>query len=159
MTKETTRAAIQLLLRRSELLLQWERAVLRDDAVPTAKTLPGFRLRDYVPRMFDTIVDALRGDSFEAMALEARARSFARVHAIERIDGGFALDEVLRELAHLETVLVTELGHAHDARAVIAKAIADARSVTERAFVVSETHVWTGASGEEESVTSKRVAS
>lgn len=161
MSDETTRAAIRLLLRRGALLTEWEVAVLSDDAIPSARLLPIFRLRDYVPRMIDTVVEALRGEGYGAMALQTRARSFARVHAIDRIDAGFLLEEVLRELAHLETVLVAELEHVAKAHATVLEAIEDARRVVERSFLVSGTRVREGAvvGSENAEVSSKRQVS
>ncbi len=131
-------AAIGLFLARSELVAEWERRVLADDAIPSARRLELFRLRDYVPRFIDLATEVLRGDGYEG-ALRTKAQDFARVHVVERIDEGFALSEVLGELAHLRGVVLEHLAIAPATYAPICDALEDARAIVERAFTESGT--------------------
>lgn len=131
----TSHGAVRLFIARYRLVDEWERRVRADDAIPSARALDPTRLRNYVPRFIDSSVEALREGELERDARE-RVLDLARVHAADRIDAGFELTEVKRELLHLHDVLAEELTDV-TSRSVIAEAVADARTAAERAFAAS----------------------
>ena len=131
----TSHGAVRLFIARHRLVDEWERRVRADKAIPSARALDPARLRDYVPRFIDSSVEALRDGELEGDARE-RVADLARIHAADRIDAGFELTEVKRELLHLHDVLAEELTDV-TSRSVIAEAVADARTAAERAFASS----------------------
>jgi hypothetical protein len=97
---EATHAASFLVIDREAIVAEWERRVLADDQIPTARTLEPDELRDYVPKVLDTIANELRGEPSSIGRFE-----LMRIHAALRRDAGYSLDETLTELAHLRDVL------------------------------------------------------
>jgi hypothetical protein len=132
MDDSTHEAAIKLFLSRQDLVHAWMQRVLDDPLIPSARRLEPFRLRDYVPRFIDTATEALRRERYDD-ELRTRAVQFGRVHAVDRLDAGFTLDEVRRELEHLEAVL-TEQVRAPSALALLAEALDEARAIVEEAY-------------------------
>jgi hypothetical protein len=131
----TSHGAVRLFIARYRLVDEWERRVRADEAIPSARALDPARLRDHVPRFIDSSVEALRDGERESDARE-RVADIARVHAADRIDAGFELGEVERELLHLHDVIAEELTDVMS-RSLIAEAVAEARTAAERAFASS----------------------
>ena len=140
MDDSTHEAAIKLLLARQDLVHAWMRRVLDDPLIPSARRLEPFRLRDYVPRFIDTATEALRRERYDD-ELRRRAVQFGRVHAVDRLDAGFTLEEVRRELDHLEAVL-TEQVRAPTALALVAEALDEARAIAIEAFGTDRGTLW-----------------
>jgi hypothetical protein len=132
MDDSTHEAAIKLFLARQNLVHEWMQRVLDDPLIPSARRLEPFRLRDYVPRFIDTATEALRREHYDD-ELRRRAEQFGRVHAVDRLDAGFTLGEVRRELEHLEAVLAAHV-RAPAALAIVAEALDEARAIVEAAY-------------------------
>jgi PAS domain S-box-containing protein len=89
---------------RVELLADWERAVRR---LPYARELSRPRLLDHLPDLLEriaTVVETVH--SGETRTLE----DVPEVHALERLDSGFDLDEVAEEYALLRTCILQRYG-------------------------------------------------
>jgi len=94
---------------RNAILDAWERAVKADASLQTAKHLPEPHLRDYVPALLDTLIEALarrRGEERAAAAHALTAKLIPHSHARERLLQGYSLGSMLRELAHLRTQII-----------------------------------------------------
>ncbi len=94
---------------RDAILDAWERAVKADPAIQFPKHLKGPQLRDYVPALLDTLIDALtrrRADERAAAAHELTPKLMPQSHARDRLLQGYSLGGMLRELAHLRTQIV-----------------------------------------------------
>jgi hypothetical protein len=126
-------ASIRLFLARESLVKEWLRRVRGDALIPSARTLEPFRLRDYVPRFIECTTEMLRAALYDGKNRE-RAAHFARVHALERIDACFMLEEVMREFDHLEAVLSEHLVRGTAAHGLMVQALDEARDVADAAY-------------------------
>lgn len=133
-------AGIRLFLARAQLTTEWERRVLADEAIPSARRLEPFRLRDYVPRFINLATEALRNGGYIG-ELRSKAQDFARIHVVERIDEGFTVTEMHAELAHLRNVVLEHLAVAPATHEPIIAALDDARAIAEQAYADSGTRL------------------
>src|SRR5512140_2033468 len=95
---------------RESILQAWERAVMSDRSMPHARQLSTPHLRDHIPALLDTLIDALatRRDEDRAVAAHSlTAKLIPHSHARERLLQGYSLGGMLRELAHLRAQIVT----------------------------------------------------
>jgi hypothetical protein len=134
-------ASIQLFLAREVLVKEWMRRVLGDARIPSARTLEPFRLRDYVPRFIECTTEILRAASYDGKNRQ-RAAQFARVHALERLDASFALEEVVLEFDHLEAVLSEHLVRRTAGHQLMTEALDEARTVADAAYAGQSGSRW-----------------
>ncbi len=130
-TTDAGQLAVALVVDREAIISEWERRVLADSGIPTARTLSVGELRDYIPKFL------------EHMATEARSETAAingtgitRVHARLRLEAGYSLDEALAELEHLRDAL-TSLVRSEPARPgamIIAVAFSEAFAAVAEVF-------------------------
>lgn len=95
---------------RDTILDAWERAVKADPSLHGASHVPEAHLRDYVPGLLDTLIEALerRRENERAAAAHAlTSKLIPHSHARERLHQGYSLGGMLRELAHLRAQIVT----------------------------------------------------
>ncbi|MFL6543004.1 MAG: sensor histidine kinase [Chthoniobacterales bacterium] len=90
---------------RQELITEeWIASVRSDEQIPAADTLTRTQLLDHLPHMFNDLADALR-EEIDAER-ETLANSNARRHGDHRWQQGYELEELLKELARVRTILV-----------------------------------------------------
>jgi signal transduction histidine kinase len=103
---------------RLQLLADWERAVRR---LPYAQELSRPRLLDHLPDLLDRIATVVEtSHSGEVLTLE----DVPEVHALERLDSGFDLDEVAEEYALLRTCILQCYGEHLEASGATSLAVA-----------------------------------
>ena len=137
MIDEKLLAAARLLLRHGEIVDRWEASVLADTSITSARLLGATRLCRYMPRLLDVVVHALRDGAYEdATGVRATAHDITRLHASDRIDAGFSLQESQRELAHFESVLSADLDRVAGGRTIMERVLGDAREGIERAYSI-----------------------
>ena len=102
------RFASFLRAKKEQICETWLAEVRRDVGIPTTEELSDPLLLDHVPRLLDSLCDALAVHEVEAIS--AAAEVDARQHGTQRYRQGFRLDELIRELANLRTVLIRCLG-------------------------------------------------
>jgi hypothetical protein len=144
METSTHAAAIRLFLAREILVREWMARVLSDPLIPTARGLEPYRLRDYIPRFIDATTETLRWAGYGGK-IRARAAHFARVHALERLDAFYSLDEVLREFAYLDAVLTEHLVEGTSAHVLMREVFEEARVTAEIAYAGQSGTHWTEA--------------
>lgn len=82
---------------------EWITSIRYDAQITAAETLTRAQLLDHLPRMFDNLANALRGETDDD---EIDAERNARRHGDHRWQQGYELEELLRELARLRTIMV-----------------------------------------------------
>ena len=93
-------------VRREELLGLWRTEVRR---LPSAAELDTPRLTDMMPRVIDSLGDSLRRRA-ELPTLGPYASHAVETHCVERLEEGFAVDEVVIEYSIMQD-LILELAH------------------------------------------------
>jgi signal transduction histidine kinase len=92
--------------RRTELLLEWHRAVLRDPGLSQGDSLPRTELFDHIPALLSAFEDSLR---HTAASVEPAAGAPAAAHGLQRWQQGYDLREVTRELGQLNRCVILEM--------------------------------------------------
>src|SRR5687768_11613354 len=87
--------------RRKEILLEWEAAVRR---LPPAQGMSRLRLLDHVPRLLDRIAQV--ADELMAGRAPGMPESDANRHALERLEAGFDLGQVITEFSFLRDIIM-----------------------------------------------------
>lgn len=98
--------------RRKELLKRWRTAVLEDEKLTTGKSLPQYQLNDHVPsalQAFEQHLKSLASDTKIETAAKSEVIAAADAHGTHRWQQGFDLHEVVRELGHLNYIVVGEI--------------------------------------------------
>lgn len=95
---------------RSAIIEAWA-AETRDQSEP-AKLLDRDALIDHLPRLLDDIAETIRTQGARP-SVATSANTHADDHAWERIDQGFTLDHLVRELALLRTCILRLWRHQH----------------------------------------------
>ena len=127
---EALTALADLLVARRDLLLSaWRSAVEADAALTTGNALPRSQLNDHIPTLLQSFDLQLRG------TVESAAPDDAKAHGLHRWQQGFGLEEVSRELGHLnESVVESIEACAYLQPAPTPAALAQARRVWARVF-------------------------
>ncbi|MFN3492965.1 MAG: sensor histidine kinase [Hydrogenophaga sp.] len=92
--------ADHLAARRDRVMAAWRSAVDADAALTTSKALPRAQLNDHIPTLLDAFETQLRGPG------DTAAQDDAAAHGLHRWQQGFGLEEVSRELGHLNECVV-----------------------------------------------------
>jgi len=120
--------------RRNELLQRWRASVLADPGLTTGNALPRAQLNDHVPAALIAFERQLADGAAESGECGTEATiEAANAHGKHRWQQGYDLREVVRELGHLNQVLVAEL----DAFALESSAPADTMSAARSAWAAS----------------------
>ena len=85
---------------------EWLTRIRRDLATKTEK-LTTEALIDHLPQLFDDIIDALR--HYRGETVHEQMRRDAAAHATTRLQQGYDLASLLREIAHLRTIFIYHL--------------------------------------------------
>lgn len=88
-------------VRKHDILAEWHAAVRE---LPTARDLDAPTLMDHIPVLLDRIAEM--ADALVGGVLPSLPTDLAELHAIERLEEGFDLDEVLNEFAVLRDCIV-----------------------------------------------------
>jgi signal transduction histidine kinase len=91
--------------RRQALTKTWLRELWNSPEQATAENTPASELLDHLPDMFEDLLDYLRHDETPQTELHAR------IHGRSRWEQRFQLQEVLRELLLIRTILINETDH------------------------------------------------
>jgi RsbT co-antagonist protein rsbRD N-terminal domain len=108
-TEESIGAQLAIFLseRREQILSDCIAAVERDEKVSTSDTLNPTQLRDDLPEMLDNLAMVLN-DAF-SQDLKQEAAWTAAAHADLRWKEHYDISELLREFAHLRSILIRHL--------------------------------------------------
>jgi len=99
-----TQLAVFLFERRDQIVSDWIAAIKRDEKVPTSATLNRPQLRDDLPQILDNLVMVLN-DAF-SKDLKHEAAWTAAGHGYTCWKEHYDISELLREFAHLRSILV-----------------------------------------------------
>ena len=102
-----TQLAVFLFERRDQILSDCMAAIERDEKVPTSDTLNRVKLRDDLPQILDNLAMVLK-DAF-SRDLKQEAAWTAAAHGYTRWKEHYDISELLREFAHLRSILVRHL--------------------------------------------------
>lgn len=119
--------------RRSELLQRWRESVLADPGLTTGNALPRDQLNDHVPAALIAFERQLADGVADGECATDRTIEAANAHGKHRWQQGYDLREVVRELGHLNQLLVAEI----DAFAQQSQAPADIVSAARSAWAAS----------------------
>jgi hypothetical protein len=100
--KAPMRLAEFLRVERERLLFAWEEAARQ---LPSAEGLDAQALRNHLPHLLKEIEAAARASDSTDVDFQASQRS--EIHALERLDEGYDLEEVVREDALLRETALT----------------------------------------------------
>lgn len=104
---QCSRELADFLCARQELITEeWIASVRLDERIAASETLTRTQLLDHLPQMFNDLADALRGEVDESGIDRDRN---ARQHGDHRWQQGYELEELLRELARVRTILIEHL--------------------------------------------------
>ena len=102
-----TQLAVFLFERRDQILSDCMATIERDEKVPTSDTLNRTQLRDDLPQILDNLALVLN-DAFN-QDLKQEAAWIAADHGYLRWKDHYDISELLREFAHLRSILVRHL--------------------------------------------------
>ena len=91
-----------IVVRREELLGLWRTEVRR---LPSAARLDTPRLTDMMPNILNALADTLRRRA-ELPSLGPYASQAVETHGVERLEAGFAMDEVVAEYAIMQDLVL-----------------------------------------------------
>jgi hypothetical protein len=101
------RLAKSLDSQRDDIINEWLTRVRKDPAIPT-DSLTLEQVRDHLPQLFDDLTETLNRYGSEAVA--DQSEKDGEEHGSARWQQGFQLPEMLREVMHLRSILITRLG-------------------------------------------------
>jgi signal transduction histidine kinase len=101
--------AAHLRARRAETLKSWREAVMADRVLTTAHSLPRNQLDDHVPGLLQAYELRLNPGATAAETAVAEQGQQAVAHGLHRWQQGYDLQEVSRELGHLNAAVVVQL--------------------------------------------------
>ena len=93
--------------RHEPIVLDWEKAVRRDQTIPSADKLTHRQLTDHIPELLTSISLTLSEEYDQKLAKDINYT--ASMHGQIRWQQGYDISELLREIGHLRTVLIQEL--------------------------------------------------
>ena len=89
------------------IISEWLKQVRRDAAILPTETLNTVALKNHLPQIFDDLTETLRrsgsGNVAEQSVMDAEE------HGATRMQQGYELPEMLRELKHLRAILIYHL--------------------------------------------------
>ncbi len=98
------RLADYLASQKEEILTEWLKRVRGDPEILSTNNLNSIALKDHLPQIFDDLTDTLRRYGCEVVA--GQAVNDAEEHGYTRLQQGYELPEMLRELKLLRAVLI-----------------------------------------------------
>ncbi|MGJ7582635.1 RsbRD N-terminal domain-containing protein [Variovorax sp. RHLX14] len=103
--------AAHLASRRDEILRSWRDAIRKDALLTAGDALPKRQLNDHVPAALDGFERKLNAmaTGADAGTEVTRIIDAAGAHGLHRWQQGYDLRQVMRELGHLNRLLVTEI--------------------------------------------------
>lgn len=101
------RFADYLATKKEEILVEWLKLVRSDPAIIATENLDTIALKNHLPQIFDDLIDTLRRYGCEVVA--GQAVKDAEEHGATRLEQGYQLTEMLRELKQLRKVLIYQL--------------------------------------------------
>lgn len=94
--------------RRNAITRMWIDGVLQHAGIPSARSLTFQQLSDHLPKLFDDMEAALRAESLDKEIPNQDILIDAEKHGLHRWEQGFHLDELLRELSIIRTLVMRE---------------------------------------------------
>lgn len=94
--------------RRETITRMWIDGVLRHAGIPSARGLTFQQLSDHLPNLFDDMEAALRAEARDKQLPDKEILADAETHGLHRWEQGFHLDELLRELSIIRTLVMRE---------------------------------------------------
>ncbi len=99
-----SRLADYLATQKEAILTEWLKRVRGDPEIISTENLNTIALRNHLPKIFDDLIDTLRRYGCEVVA--GQAVKDAEEHGNTRLQQGYELPEMLRELKLLRAVLI-----------------------------------------------------
>ncbi len=101
------RLADYLASEKESILAEWLKRVRGDPEIIATENLNTIALKDHLPEIFDDLIETLRSYGCEVVA--GQAVKDAEKHGATRLEQGYELPEMLRELKLLRAVLIYHL--------------------------------------------------
>jgi len=89
------------------ILNEWLKQVRQDAAILPTETLSTFALKNHLPQIFDDLIETLLRSGSKIVA--EQTETDAMEHGATRMQQGYELTEMLRELKHLRAILIYHL--------------------------------------------------
>jgi hypothetical protein len=106
------RLADYLATQKEAIIADWLRRVRDDPEIVPTETLGTIALKNHLPQIFDDLIGTLRRYGCEVVA--GQAVKDAEEHGATRLQQGYELPEMLRELKLLRSVLIRQLCNFED---------------------------------------------
>lgn len=104
--------ASRIARQRDAILSTWRARVTADPRLNTGTSLPKAQLHDHIPALLEDFERRLAaGNAAARTAAENEQKGDAAAHGLHRWQQGFNLNEVTRELGHLNECVVAEIDH------------------------------------------------
>lgn len=94
--------------RRAAITQMWMDGVLQHPGIPSARGLTFQQLSDHLPKLFDDLKAALRAESRDEKLPSEAILADAEKHGSHRWEQGFELNELLRELGIIRSLVMRE---------------------------------------------------
>jgi hypothetical protein len=101
-----------LAAQKEAIINEWLVRVHADAAIIATATLNTVALKNHLPEIFEDLTDTLRRYGSEKVA--EQAVKDAEEHGATRLQQGYELPEMLREIMHLRAILIYHLRHFED---------------------------------------------
>ena len=129
-TSVNVQLADHLGAQKEAIINEWLERVHGDAAIVASETLNTVALKNHLPEIFDDLTDTLRRYGSENVA--EQALKHAGEHGAKRLQQGYELPEMLRELMHLRAILIYHLRQFEDLNSEF--------GVTSRLFISTTLH-------------------
>lgn len=97
---------------KAAIINEWLERVRQDPAITLTETLTTRALTNHMPEIFEDLIDTLRRYGSEAVA--EQSVKDAEEHGATRLQQGYELPEMLREIMHFRAILIYHLRHFED---------------------------------------------
>lgn len=94
--------------RREAITRQWIDGVLQHAGIPSARSLTFQQLSDHLPILFDDMAATLRAEGLDRQLPNEETLADAEKHGLHRWEQHFHLDELLRELSIIRSLIMRE---------------------------------------------------
>ena len=99
-------------MQKTAIISEWLKRVRDDAAITLTETLTTRALTNHLPEIFEDLIDTLRRYGSEAVA--EQSVKDAEEHGATRLQQGYELPEMLREILHFRAILIYHLRHFED---------------------------------------------